>query len=97
MAVWPAVPVESLVRVPRAASASTSLAGAGVVVQFRDDTDPAPRGPVHDQAVARDRVTLGRCCQRDRATPDNPAFQPRRMRPENGELRVVAEFLEVVG
>lgn len=29
--------------------------------------------------------------------PDNPAHQPWRMRAEDGEIRVVAEFLEVVG
>ena len=29
--------------------------------------------------------------------PDNPAFKPLRMKPETGDIRVIAEFLEVVG
>jgi hypothetical protein len=29
--------------------------------------------------------------------PDNPDFKPMRMRRADGEIRVIAEFLEVVG
>jgi hypothetical protein len=29
--------------------------------------------------------------------PDNPAFKPLRMSSESGDIRVIAEFLEVVG
>jgi hypothetical protein len=30
-------------------------------------------------------------------TPDNPDFKPIRLRPEDGDVRVIAEFVEVVG
>jgi hypothetical protein len=29
--------------------------------------------------------------------PDNPAFESLRMKPETGDIRAIAEFLEVVG
>jgi len=29
--------------------------------------------------------------------PDNPGFKPIRMRREDGDIRVIAEFLELVG
>jgi hypothetical protein len=29
--------------------------------------------------------------------PDNPSFQPMHLRREDGEIRVLAEFLEVIG
>jgi hypothetical protein len=68
-----------------------------VVVQLRDATDPETGGSYtlkrwHVASVGKDGGS------RDiELRSDNPDFAPIRMRREDGEIRVIAEFLEVVG
>jgi len=79
------------------APSATSLDGRRVVVQLRDDTDPDLGG---QYTLKRWRVTQllpGGVVEEIELRPDNPAQQAWRMRAEDGEIRVVAEFLEVVG
>ncbi len=77
--------------------AATALDGRRVVVQLRDATDPETGG---SYTLKRWRVTAtspdGGAADIE-LRPDNPGFNPIRMRREDGEIRVIAEFLEVVG
>jgi hypothetical protein len=77
--------------------AATALDGRRVVVQLRDATDPETGG---SYTLKRWRVTAmgpdGGASEIE-LRPDNPGFKPIRMRREDGDLRVIAEFLEVVG
>lgn len=67
------------------------------MVQLRDATDPETSG---GYTLKRWRVTAtdatGGASQIE-LRPDNPAFKPISLRREDGEIRVIAEFLEVVG
>ncbi len=74
-----------------------ALDGRRVVVQLRDATDPDTGG---SYTLKRWRVTAtepGGGAKEIELSPDNPGFKPIRMRREDGETRVIAEFLEVVG
>ncbi|HEX3694029.1 MAG TPA: S24 family peptidase [Polyangia bacterium] len=77
--------------------AATALDGRRVVVQLRDATDPETGGRY---TVKRWRVTAtgpdGGAAEIE-LRPDNPGFKTMRMRSEDGDIRVIAEFLEVVG
>ena len=76
--------------------AATALDGRRVVVQLRDATDPETGG---SYTLKRWRVaTMGPDggAAEIELRPDNPGFKPIRMRPEHGDIRVIAEFLEVV-
>jgi type III restriction enzyme len=77
--------------------AATALDGRRVVVQLRDATDPETGGAY---TLKRWRVTAagpdGGATEIE-LRPDNPGFKPIRMRRDDGDIRVIAEFLEVVG
>jgi len=79
------------------APAPAALDGRRVVVQLRTDTDPETGG---SYTLKRWRVTRtgpdGGAAEIE-LRPDNPAFKPLRMSSESGDIRVIAEFLEVVG
>lgn len=79
------------------APAATALDGRRVIVQLRGDDDPDTGG---SYTLKRWRVTKtgpdGGAAEIE-LRPDNPSFAPRRMKPSDGDIRVIAEFLEVVG
>jgi hypothetical protein len=79
------------------APAAAALDGRRVVVQLRTDTDPETGG---SYTLKRWRVAKtgpdGGAAEIE-LRPDNPAFKPLRMSSESGDIRVIAEFLEVVG
>jgi hypothetical protein len=76
--------------------AATALDGRRVVVQLRDATDPETGGTY---TLKRWRVTAtgadGGATEIE-LRPDNPSLNPIRMRREDGAIRVIAAFLEVV-
>ncbi len=77
--------------------AATALDGRRVVVQLRDAADPETGG---SYTLKRWRVAATGAdggADEIELRPDNPSFKPIRMRREDGEIRVIAEFLEVVG
>jgi len=79
------------------APAAMALDGRRVVVQLRGDADPETGGAY---TVKRWRVTkTGRDggAAEIELRPDNPTFPPKKMKPGDGDIRVIAEFLEVVG
>jgi type III restriction enzyme len=79
------------------APAAVALDGRRVVVELRGDADPETGGAY---TLKRWRVTKtgpGGGASEIELRPDNPSFAPRRLKPADGEIRVIAEFLEVVG
>jgi hypothetical protein len=79
------------------APAATALDGKRVVVQLRADTDPEHGGSYtlkrwHVASVGKDGGA-----NEIELRSDNPDFKPMHLRREDGEIRVIAEFLEVVG
>lgn len=73
------------------------LDGRRVVVQLRDNADPETGG---QYTLKRWRVVKARpdgWVEEVELRPDNPSFKPIRMRAVDGEIRAVAEFLEVIG
>ncbi len=79
------------------APSATSLDGRRVVVQLRDEADPDLGGQYTLKRWRVTRLLSGGAVEEIELRPDNPSHQPWRMRAEDGEIRVVAEFLEVVG
>jgi type III restriction enzyme len=80
-----------------AAPAPTALDNRRVVVQLRNDTDPETGGSYtlkrwHVASVGKDGGA-----KEIELSSDNPDFKPMHLRREDGEIRVIAEFLEVVG
>lgn len=77
--------------------AATALDGRRVVVELRDAADPETGGRY---TLKRWRVSAtdadGGAVEIE-LRPDSPGFSPIRMRREDGDIRVIAEFLEVVG
>ena len=75
----------------------TALDGKRVVVELRGQEDPDAGGAY---TLKRWRVAKtgpdGGIAELALA-PDNPDFKPIRLRPEDGDVRVIAEFVEVVG
>lgn len=74
----------------------TSLDGKRVIVQLREDADPETGG---QYTLKRWKVTKrsGEGVEEVELRPDNPGFVPKRYRARDGDIRPVAEFLEVVG
>jgi len=80
-----------------AAPAATALDGRRVVVQLRETADLE-----HGGGYTLKRWRVGKVGSNGGVAdvelhPDNPSFQPKRLRREDGEIRVLAEFLEVIG
>jgi len=80
-----------------AAPSPLGLDGRRVLVQYRDEKDPETGG---QYTLKRWKVTQtgpdGGVVEVE-LRPDNPSFKSRRFKAHDGDLRVVAEFLEVVG
>jgi hypothetical protein len=80
-----------------AAPAPTALDGKRVIIQLREATDPETGG---QYTLKRWRVTKYSDeggVQEIELRPDNPGFVAKRYTAKDGELRAVAEFLEIVG
>jgi SOS-response transcriptional repressor LexA len=75
----------------------TALDGKRVVVELRDEADPDTGGgyTLKRWRVAKTGADGG--VAELALVPDNPDFKPIRLRPEDGDVRVIAEFVEVVG
>lgn len=71
--------------------------GRRIVVQLHDATDPE-----HGGSYTLKRWRVAKTDKRGGVTavdlrPDNPSFQTMHTRPESGDIRPIAEFLEVLG
>jgi type III restriction enzyme len=80
-----------------AAPAATALDGRRVVVQLREAADPEHGGSYTLKRWHVVKIGTDGGVQEVELRPDNPDFKPMRMRRADGEIRVIAEFLEVVG
>lgn len=79
-----------------AAPSATSLDGRRVVVQLSEATDPDGGGQYTLKRWRVARVGPGGAVEEIDLVADNSSFATRRMRPDDGELRIVAELLEVI-
>jgi len=80
-----------------AAPAATALDGRRVVVQLREAADPEHGGSYTLKRWHVVKLASDGGVEEVELRPDNPDFKPMRMRRADGEIRVIAEFLEVVG
>jgi hypothetical protein len=79
------------------APAATALDGHRVVVQLRDETDPETGGRYTLKRWKVTKFTADSGVQEVELRPDNPAFKTLKYSATGGDIRAVAEFLEVVG
>ena len=80
-----------------AGTSSSALDGRRVVVQLREQADPDTGGQYTlKRWIVSRRADDGSVSQVE-LKPDNPNFKTRRYSATDGDIRVVAEFLEVVG
>jgi hypothetical protein len=80
-----------------AAPAATALDGRRVVVRLREAADPEHGGGYTLKRWHVVKLGSDGGVQEVELRPDNPDFKSMRMRRTDGEIRVLAEFLEVVG
>jgi type III restriction enzyme len=80
-----------------AAPAATALDGRRVVVQLREAADPEHGGGYTLKRWHVVKMGTDGGVQEVELRPDNPDFKPMRLRRADGEIRVLAEFLEVIG
>lgn len=78
------------------APAPTALDGRRVIVQLRDDEDPETGGRYTFKRWRVTKLSEDNGVEEVELRADNPAFKARRFRAQDGEMRVVAEFVEVV-
>ena len=78
------------------APSATALDGRRVVVQLADATDPDTGGRYTLKRWRVATVTGDGGVEAIDLVADNPTFATRRMRTEDGEIRVVAELVEVI-
>lgn len=79
------------------APSGAALDGRRVVVQFREETDPETGGRYTLKRWKVTKFTGDGGVQEVELRPDNPDFKPKTFTPKDGDIRIVAEFLEVVG
>ena len=79
------------------APSATALDGRRVVVQLRDETDPDTGGHYTLKRWRVKKISATDGVEEIELVPDNPSCKPRRMTPNDGDIRIVAELLEVVG
>lgn len=75
----------------------TALDGCRVVVQLRDASDPETGGQYTLKRLKVTKQGADGTVEEVELRPDNPEYKVRKLRAKDGEVRVVAEFLEVVG
>lgn len=78
------------------APSATSLDGHRVVVQLSDVSDPDTGGQYTLKRWRVAKLSADGGVAEVELSPDNPSFKSRRLRPGDGEIRIVAELLEVV-
>lgn len=79
-----------------AAPAPTALDGRRVIVQLRDDEDPDTGGRYTFKRWRVTKLSADGGVEEIELRADNPAFRAQRFRAQDGEMRVVAEFVEAV-
>lgn len=79
------------------APSATALDGKRLIVQLRDETDPDTGGSYTLKRWKVSKFDEATGIQQVELRPDNPAYKTRKFTAGDGDLRVVAEFLEVVG
>jgi SOS-response transcriptional repressor LexA len=79
------------------APSATALDGRRVVVQLRDATDPDTGGMYTLKRWKVTKRSADAGVQEVELRPDNPAFKTIKFSAKDGDVRAVAEFLEVVG
>lgn len=79
------------------APSATALDGRRVVVQLRDETDPDTGGQYTLKRWKVTKRTADAGVQEVELRPDNPAYKTKKFSAKDGDIRAVAEFLEVVG
>jgi hypothetical protein len=79
------------------APAPTALDGRRVVVQLRNETDPETGGRYTLKRWKVTRLSREGTVEQIELRPDNTSFTSLRVDAEAGDVRVVAEFLEVMG
>ena len=79
------------------APSATALDGRRVVVQFRDEMDPETGGQYTLKRWKVTKFTADSGVQEIELRPDNPSYKSKRFSAKDGDIRAVAEFLEVVG
>jgi signal peptidase I len=75
---------------------ATTLDGRRVVVQLRDATDPETGGRYTLKRWKVSRIRADGSVEQIELHPDNSDFKVKRYTAADGDIRVVAEFLEVV-
>jgi SOS-response transcriptional repressor LexA len=78
------------------APAATALDGRRVIVQLRDEEDPDTGGRYTFKRWRVTKLSADGGVEEVELRADNPAFKARRFRAQDGEMRVVAEFVEAV-
>lgn len=68
-----------------------------VVVQLRDEMDPETGGQYTLKRWRVTRLDAQGGAEEIELCPDNPDFEAKKYTAEDGDIRVVAEFLEVIG
>lgn len=78
------------------APAPMAMDGRRVIVQLRDDEDPDTGGRYTFKRWRVTKLSAQGSVEEIELRADNPAFKSRKFRAEDGEMRVVAEFVEAV-
>ncbi|KYF61556.1 hypothetical protein BE11_12820 [Sorangium cellulosum] len=78
------------------APAPTALDGRRVIVELRDDEDPDTGGKYTFKRWRVTKLDAAGGVEEVELCADNPAFKARRFRAHDGEMRVVAELVELV-
>lgn len=79
------------------APAPIALDGKRVIVQLRDHDDPETGGRYTLKRWRVTKHTAAGGVEQIELKPDNPGFVAKKYSAKDGDIRVVAEFLEVVG
>jgi hypothetical protein len=75
----------------------TALDGKRVIVQLRDEADPETGGRYTLKRWRVTKHTADGGVEQVELRPDNPGFLPKKYTGKDGDIRALAEFLEVVG
>ncbi len=76
---------------------ATVLDGRRVLVQLRDGTDPETGGQYTLKRWKVTKLTVEGQVEEIELQPDNPAHRPLKFTAATGDIRAVAEFMEIVG
>ncbi len=82
---------------PGAVPGPKALDGKRLIVQLREQADPETGGQYTLKRWRVTKVSADGGIEQIELRPDNPGFAAKRYTAKDGEIRAVAEFLEVVG